>query len=348
MATFEIPSGERLLVAGRGAGQSDGLHQWTFGEGGWRGVHLATVDQLASLAPHRSLAVVYGSSGTGDEGFIHGWRLDGERADRIGGKSSEGLSPCHVAVDPEGRFLVVTNYRTSALGVQRLTPQGGFDGEIDLIPLSGRGLDPERQSGPRPHQTLFHQGRVYVVDLGADRVREFEIDKAATGEAGLRETGATPVPPGTGPRHGVWLPDGRLAIAAELASTIVLGRPGIAAEEWGVTKSTTHTGPAKTRFDRNYPGDIRCSADGRYAYLANRGYDTIATFDVSGPLPVMVSEIDAGVAWPQHLLIHGDHLLVAGWESSRVVAMPLVDGLPAAAEPVFDCGGAGWLTLMRY
>jgi len=348
MSGFSISADEKLLVAGRGAGPGDGLHQWSFGQGRWRGKHLATVDQLASLAAHPSLPVVYGSSGTGDEGLVHAWLLDGESARELGRKSSEGLSPCHVAVDPRGRMLVVTNYRTSALGVQRLAKDGSFAGAIELVPLTGRGPDPERQGAARPHQTLFLDAGMYVIDLGADLVREFAIDPAIEGAAGLEQVAKTPVPPGTGPRHGLRLPDGRFAIAAELASTIVTGRPGMAAGDWGVAKSTKLTGPAKTRFDRNYPGDIRCSSDGRYAYLANRGYDTIATFDVSGATPVMVSEIDAGVAWPQHLLVHGDHLLIAGWESSKVVAMRLEDGLPAPAEPVFDCGGAGWLTLMRY
>jgi 6-phosphogluconolactonase (cycloisomerase 2 family) len=347
MSGFSIAPGEKLLVAGRGAGPGDGLHQWTFAGGNWRGVHLATVDQLASLAAHPTLSVIYGSSGTGNEGFIHGWKLEGDRAQRLGSKSSQGLSPCHVAVDPQSRFLVVTNYRTSTLGIQRLARDGGFDGDLELIHLTGSGPDPDRQSAARPHQTLFLDGRMFVVDLGADLLREFTIDPAVPGAGGLAPSGATPVPAGTGPRHGLRLPDGRFAIAAELASTIVVGRTGIQADDWGVARSTTHTGPAKTRFDRNYPGDIRCSSDGRYAYLANRGYDTIATFDVSGAVPVMVAEIDAGVAWPQHLLIHGDHLLIAGWESSKVVAMKLAAGLPEPAEPVFGCGGAGWLTLMR-
>ena len=88
---------------------------------------------------------------------------------------------------------------------------------------------------------------------------------------------------------------------------------------------------ARTRHRRNYPGDIQRSVDGRFVYFANRGNDTIATFDVSGAKPVLVSELDSTVFWPQHLLVHGDHLLVAGWDSSRVVAMKLENGVPGAA-----------------
>jgi len=130
--------------------------------------------------------------------------------------------------------------------------------------------------------------------------------------------------------------------AANSAPTCSAGAP---ANEWADVKSTTRTGPAKTRHLRNYPGDIQRSADGRFVYFANRGYDTISTFDVTGEIPVLVSELDSGVAWPQHLLVAGDFLLVAGWDSSLVMAMPLVEGKPGPAEPLFICSGAGWLLL---
>jgi hypothetical protein len=68
---------------------------------------------------------------------------------------------------------------------------------------------------------------------------------------------------------------------------------------------------------------------------------------VSGPAPLLVSELDSAVAWPQHLLVMKDHVLIAGWDSSAVKALPLVDDRPGAAELVFDCPGAGWLLLYR-
>jgi hypothetical protein len=77
--------------------------------------------------------------------------------------------------------------------------------------------------------------------------------------------------------------------------------------------------------------------------LANRSYDTLATFDVSGVTPELVAEQDTTVHWPQHILVRPNHLLVAGWDSSRVVVMPLSGGIPQRAEPLFDCDGAGWL-----
>ena len=107
--------------------------------------------------------------------------------------------------------------------------------------------------------------------------------------------------------------------------------------------STHRSGPAKTRHLRNYPGDIQSSSDGRFVYLANRGYDTIAAFAVDGPVPRLVAERDAGVAWPQHMLVHEDELVVCGWDSSRVVGFQLAGGVLGTPRSLFDCADPVWI-----
>ena len=135
-------------------------------------------------------------------------------------------------------------------------------------------------------------------------------------------------------------------MSGELGSNLVVGRLGEPASNWASIRSTRQTGPGKTRWSRNYPGDIQRALDGRHVYFANRSLDTISTFDVSGPVPVLVNELDSTVFWPQHLLVTDTHLLVAGWDSSTVVAMPLTDGVPGPAGPLFPIAGPGWLMLV--
>lgn len=345
MSAFELAKDQALLVASRGTGPEHGLIRWTQQNGPWRGTRLATVNQLSSLARHPSLPVVYGTSRVDDEGDIHAWRIDGETAATLGEKSSEGGEPCHLVVDPKGRLLLFANYGGCTVGMQRLDAEGGFDGPVDLLRLNGSGPEIERQEDAHPHQLFFVGDTLFVIDLGADLVREYAIDHARASAAALKETRQTRVPAGAGPRHGVMLPDGRLAISGELGSSLLVGRPGDAPEIWANVPSTLKTGPAKTRHTRNYPGDIQRSPDGRFVYFANRGYDTITTFDVSGKTPVLVSELDSTVAWPQHLIATADHVLIAGWDSSAVRVLPLDHGRPSDARPLFDCAGAGWLML---
>jgi 6-phosphogluconolactonase len=345
MSAFHLAPGAALLVASRGTGPEHGLTRWVEVDGRWTGTLLATVSQLSSLARHPSLPVLYGTSRMFAEGEVHAWRLDGDRASALGQKSSEGGEPCHLVADPGGRLLLFANYNSCTIGVQRLHPDGGFDGPVHLLRLTGSGPETARQEDAHPHQLFFIGDTLVIIDLGADLVREYAIDLTREGAGALVETRRTALPAGCGPRHAVVLPDGRLAVSGELGSNLVVGRLGARPEAWADVPSTLRSGPAKTRHKRNYPGDIQRSPDGRFVYFANRGYDTVTTFDVTGPLPALVSELDAGVAWPQHLLATRGHLLVAGWDSSAVRAFPLTDGRPAEAVTLFDCAGAGWLTL---
>jgi 6-phosphogluconolactonase len=309
---------------------------------GWQGTHLATVDQLATMAWHPSLPVIYGASGVGD-GIVHAWDVSGEVAVTLAEDPTGGVEPCHIVIDPDGRMLVVTNYQTGTLAVWPLSDDGSLAGERELIELSGSSIDPERQDATHPHQAIFSGNTLYVVDLGADVVHAFAVAADGSGATALTPAADLPVPAGTGPRHLVVLPGGDVAVSGELESSVLAGRPNGAATEWRVTPSTTRTGPARTRTPRNYPGDIEGSLDGRFVYLANRGYDTIGTFAIGAADPQFISEMDTSVQWPQHLLVDGDELVIAGWDSGLVVSMPLVDGVPGEPGVLFECSGAGWL-----
>lgn len=343
MTEFRLAEGQSLLVASRGIFELHGLTRWVQQDGKWRGHTLARVNQLSSLARHPSLPVVYGTSRVGMEGDIHAWRIEGDTAVTLGEKSSEGAEPCHLVVDPGGRLLIVTNYTTSTLGLQRLAPDGAFDGPIALLKLSGGGPELERQDDAHPHQVFFDGDTLVCIDLGADLVREFGLDLTKAGPDMLVPLRTTAVPANTGPRHAVILPDGRLAISGELGSNLIVGRRG--EPDWVSVRSTRETRPGKTRWTRNYPGDLQRSSDGRHVYFANRSIDTVSTFDVTDATPVLVDERDSEAQWPQHLLVMPGHVLVAGWDSSTVKALPLRDGVPTGVTHLFDCPGAGWLLL---
>lgn len=332
--------GEALLVAARGAGAQAGLHRYTAAGEGLAGGLVGPAEGLAALVRHPHLPVVYGVAGTG-EGRLHAWALSAAGAEVLGVGPSGGAEPCALAVDPAGRALVVTNYASGTLGLQRLRADGGLDGAPERIALTGSGPDPDRQEAAHPHHALFAHGGLHVVDLGADRLRHYAPGLAT----GLVPRGETALPSGTGPRHAVALPDGRLAVTGELAATLAVGRPGAA--DWAVVPGSARQGPARTRSPRNYPGDLQAAPSGRHVYFANRGHDSIATFDVTGAAPRLLAERDAGAAWPQHLLVHRGRLLVAGWDGDAVMALPLAgDDLPGPPEPVLSCPGPCWLMLM--
>lgn len=343
MSNVAFAQDEVLLVASRGTEARHGLWLWHNHHGDWRGRQVGPVRQLSALTGHPHLPVVYGTAGVGQEGTLHAWRIDAAGETKLSEAPSEGAEPCDLEVDPSGRLLIATNYTSSTLALQRLDGQGAFSGPLFLVRLSGSGPELPRQDDAHPHQAFFIGETLVVIDLGADMVREFTLNLDATDGDLVTEIRTTPVPAGTGPRHGVVLSDGRLAISGELGENLVTGHLGQPVQDWANVRSTRLTGPGKTRWERNFPGDIRRSPDGRYVYFANRSHNTLATFDASGTVPELVAEHDTTVDWPQHILVRPEHLLIAGWDSSRVVAMPLAGGVPQGVEPLFDCAGAGWL-----
>ena len=330
-----------LFVAGRGVPPKAGLYRYHRTGGDWRGRLNVGVTDLAALASHPSQQILYGIAGV-EDGMLHAWQVSGEEVHEIEAIKTGGQEPCHIAVDPRGRFLAVTNYASGTLAIQRLGTDGRFQGSIQVISFSGCGSDPERQEASHPHQAVFQGNALHVIDLGTDCVRNFEVSSAGP-VLRIDPVGFTPVPSGTGPRHLTVLPDGSFVLTGELASTVLACAPSRAESDWVVLPSTGRTGPARTRQGRNYPGDIKGSLDGTKVYCANRGYDTISTYNAQGGSLQMISERKVNAAWPQHMLVTADSLFVASWDSSLVSALPLRDGIPRAARPQFKCEGASWL-----
>lgn len=333
-------SSQALYVAGRGDSTHPigGLYRYVYARRSWSGSQLAAVRQLSSLARHPQLPVLYGTSGVGDEGRLHAWRMGSDDSATLADTDSSGAEPCFVCVHPAGHLLIVTNYTSGTLASWQLNDSGVPVGEPELHILVGDGsnAEPDRQDRPHPHQAVVRHDRLLVADLGADVIRTFPIyEGRRIGE----EIEAHPVPAGTGPRHAAVAADGTIAVSGELAQTVVFpfrdGCPTI--------PSTRRTSIARTRPPRNYPGDIQIAPGPSLGYLANRGHDTIAVFTIHDE-PQLIAEVDAGVRWPQHLLVTHNELVVAGWDSSEVVSLPLDEnGIPGEAELSFTCPGAAWL-----
>ena len=128
-----------------------------------------------------------------------------------------------------------------------------------------------------------------------------------------------PLPPGAGPRHLVFSPDGdRLYVANELDSTAAAFLRDAQTGEW---RFKTAVPTLKHPGDKpNYPGAIKLSADGRTLFVTNRGDDSIAVFDAMPDGNIKLREtIPAGGDYPSDLIVSGDKILaVANFKSGNV------------------------------
>jgi 6-phosphogluconolactonase (cycloisomerase 2 family) len=122
--------------------------------------------------------------------------------------------------------------------------------------------------------------------------------------------------------------NGDLFVSDELSSTLSRYRRDVAGRlRWIEAVSTRETDDGA----ENYPSELVLGPG--VVYLANRGRDTIAVIDVTGPRLELVQEQPCGGAFPQHLAGLGGQLLCANRQSDTITALP-IDETGRLGQPV--------------
>jgi 6-phosphogluconolactonase len=265
----------------------------------------------------------------------------------INRRSTGGKNPVHLAIDPTNRFVVVANHITSTLALLPREPDGSLGELVDLVKLEGK-IGPHRVEQPfaKPHQTEFDPSGKFIAvpDKGLDRIFTFRID----GENRKLIQVGNPVEAreGAGPRHIAFHPNGRLAyVINELDSTVTAYRFDPAT---GALEPFQLLSALPDHFTGNSRGsEIAISADGRFLYASNRGYDSIAMFSVNqsdGLLSANGWQISNGKT-PRFFAIDmtGRYLFVANEESDDIVIchvdqsngrLTMAEGRVAVGSPV--------------
>ena len=166
--------------------------------------------------------------------------------------ASGGAGPTFVSVHPSGRFLLVANYFGGSVAVLPILPDGRLGAATDIKNDAGK-IGPTRATNAPPGSFAFSghdrthahmiqadpSGRfVLHVDLGLDKIFVWKFDEQK-GVLTPNDPPAVSLPPGDGPRHFHFHPNGRwLYSIQEEGSTIVLvrlrcrnGSVGLAADD---------------------------------------------------------------------------------------------------------------------
>jgi 6-phosphogluconolactonase (cycloisomerase 2 family) len=220
-------------------------------------------------------------------------RVDGQ-LEPLNTVRSGGAGPTHVSLHPSGRFLLVANYFGGSVAVLPIRPDGRLEDAADIQNDAGE-IGPTRATSAPPGSFAFSghdrthahmiqadpSGRfVLHVDLGLDRIFLWKFDER-TGTLTPNEPAAVSLPPGDGPRHFQFHPNGRWFYSIqEEGSTIVLF--DYEATTGRLTSRQTISTLPPGFAGSNFCSEILVSADGRFVYAGNRLHDSIGIFAI-GP-----------------------------------------------------------------
>ena len=206
--------------------------------------------------------------------------------------SSQGAGPAHLSVHPSGKYVLVANYAGGTVAVLPVGSNGELGPATDVKQDKGT-VGPKHASSappgsfaisghdrPHPHMIQADPAGQFVLasDLGLDQIFIWKFD-LQKGRLSANDPASVPLPPGDGPRHFAFHPNGRwLYSLQEEGSTLVSfdydakgGR--LSAKQ---TISSLPTGFTGT----NFTSEVMVSPDGKFVYAANRLHDSIAFFAV--------------------------------------------------------------------
>lgn len=160
------------------------------------------------------------------------------------------------------------------------------------------------------------------MDLGNDSVYTYRLDE---NRGTLDQVSRAALRPGAGPRHITFHPGGRFAyLACEVDNTAVVCGYDPATG----TLSLGAPQPTGTDAGTSYPAQFLVTGDGRFAYLANRGHNSLTRYAVEddGAVLRLLDTVPVGGDFPRQIAFSPDgKLLFAANQRSSTVTVFRVD-----------------------
>jgi 6-phosphogluconolactonase len=204
----------------------------------------------------------------------------------------------------------------------------------------GSSVNPQRQKEPHAHCIVVSPDNkfAFAADLGTDQILSYRLEPA-TAKLTPNKPPFAKAPPGAGPRHLTFHPNGkRVYVINELLNSVTVFDYDAGAGTL-TEKQTISTLPADFK-GTSHCADVKITPDGKFLYGTNRGHDSIACYAIGedGKLTLVAIEPSLGKG-PQNLAItpDGRWLLCANMPGNNIAVFgidPKTGKLKSAGEPV--------------
>lgn len=275
--------------------------------------------------------------GEGERGATYVYEIDPQTKalDLMDKRTAAGSGLCHIIMDKQERYAVVSCYPDATVQVYPVDHKGKVMEMFCLRRHSGSGPVTDRQESAHAHSAYFTPDGEYMVvcDLGIDELVVYRMNYE-TGKLHRTFDKNVTMPAGCGPRHMVFSPDGRFAyVVCELSSELITLRYK-GEEGFEIVDCISSLSP-EFHSERSFASAIRITNDGKDLYVSNRGEDSIAHFKVdigTGHIELVKSYSTRGWYPRDFILTEDEKLLIAANQLSENMAIYKRDPQTGALE----------------
>lgn len=200
-------------------------------------------------------------------------------------QTAGGPGPCHVAVDRDGRCVLVANYSGGSVAAIALQADGRLGAMESFHQHRGASVNAARQKAPHAHGIYVSPDNRFalVPDLGIDRVMIYRLD-AARAKLTPNSPPSAPLPPGSGPRHLAFGADGRFVyVINELLCTVAVFGWDVAQGALRPVQNISTLPPGETVQPGQSTAEIFVHPTGNFLYGSNRGHNSLVVYAVDRP-----------------------------------------------------------------
>lgn len=261
---------------------------------------------------------------------IAAYQLKGKpgQLDLLNRQTTRGTASCYVDVDATGKSVLVANYSSGSVISYSVQADGSLSPPVSFVQHQGSSVNPARQKEPHAHCFVISPDNqfAYAADLGIDQIISYSLNPA-NAQLTANAQPFVRTPPGAGPRHLVFHPNGKwIYVINELLNSVT--RFEYQSETGMLIEKQTITTLPKDYTGTTHTADLKITPNGKFLYGTNRGHDSVAAYRIADGGELTLIEIEPSLGkGPQNLVItaEGKWLLCANMPGNNISVFRIGD-----------------------
>ena len=275
-------------------------------------------------------------------GYISTFVIKNNKLEHIKTVSSCGKSSCYLAFDNKMEYLININYWDSIISIHPLKNNIIQEATQVIKPKINNNINKindhlkDRQSTSHHHSCVFFKKKLYVPDLGTDKIDIYDYNNG-----NLKFTDFIQLQKGSGPRYSV-INNGHIYIINELSSSITI----INLEDESKSILQNIKTIPKDFLEKNTCGTIQINRNKNLIFASNRGHDSIAVYKILENNKLELIEIKKTIGkTPRHFSLSkcGEKLYVANQDSNNVVTFKINLNCKLYFENIIKCNSPNFV-----